>query len=90
MKWLKRKLRRWALRDDDCVEVSIERAIRTNSIDSNGFNFRVFKANGGIVIETENYDNQKDRHNRSLHVIVEGKDLGEEIGKIITYENLKL
>ena len=89
MKWLKRKLRTWALKDD-CDSVPIEVAVRSNSIDSNGFHFRVFKANGGIVIETENYDRQKDRHNRSLHVIVEGKDLGEEIGKIITYENLKL
>lgn len=90
MKWLKRKLRNWALRDDDIV-IPIDRAIRCrDTIDSNSFTFKVFKANGGIIVETENYDNQKDRHNRSLHVIVEGKDLGEEIGKIITYENLKL
>ena len=86
MKWFKRKLRTWALKDDD----SIVRAVRSHTVDSNGFNIRVFKANGGIVIETENYDSQRDRHHRSLHVIVEGKDLGEEIGKIITYENLKL
>jgi hypothetical protein len=50
----------------------------------------VYKASGGIVIETRAYDERKDRNNLGLYVITEDQDVGYEIGKIITYENLKL
>jgi hypothetical protein len=49
----------------------------------------VYKANGGIVVETRNYDHRKDENRNSLYVITEDKDLGAEIGKIITMENLR-
>jgi hypothetical protein len=61
------------------------------SIDNDrGINFKVFKASGGTVIETSFYDRQKDRHHNSLHVITDDKDIGKELGKIITIETLKL
>jgi hypothetical protein len=49
----------------------------------------VYKANGGVVVETKRYDMRKDEDRNSLYVITEDKDLGEEIGKIITMENLR-
>lgn len=60
-----------------------------NSIDSPGMNFTVYRASGGHIIETRTYDRHKDRNNHGLHIITDDKDLGDEIGKIITYENLK-
>ena len=59
------------------------------SIDSQGMNFTVYRASGGHIIETRTYDRHKDRNNHGLHIITDDKDLGDEIGKIITYENLK-
>ena len=59
------------------------------SIDSNGMNFTVYRANGGHVIETRQYDRKRDSNDHSLHIITDDKDLGEEIGKIITFERLK-
>jgi hypothetical protein len=62
----------------------------TNTIvDSNGFRLQVYKANGGVVVETRTYDRRKDENYNSLYVITEDKDLGAEIGKIITMENLR-
>ena len=61
-----------------------------NSIESNGMNFTVYRASGGHIIETRTYDKHKDRNNHGLHIITDDKDLGDEIGKIITYENLKV
>lgn len=62
---------------------------RSNSIESRGMNFTLYRANGGYIIEHRVYDNKTDRSNNSLHIITEEKNLGEEIAKIITYENLR-
>lgn len=59
------------------------------SIDSQGIRFTIYKATGGVVVETSMYDTYKDRHQTGLYVITSEKDLGQEIGKIITLEALK-
>lgn len=59
------------------------------SIDTNGMNFTIYRANGGHVIETRQYDRKRDTNDHSLHIITDDKDLGQEIGKIITFERLR-
>jgi deoxycytidine triphosphate deaminase len=92
IKFLKRKLRKW-LSEDDCLSkemVISSGQISTNRIDSStGFNLRVYKASGGTVIETTVYDRHKDRHHLLLLVITDDKNLGDELNKIITMENLR-
>jgi hypothetical protein len=56
---------------------------------SNGMNFTVYRANGGHVIETRKYDRKRDTNDNGLHIVTDDKDLGEEIGKIITFEHLR-
>jgi hypothetical protein len=86
---LKQKIRNWLMNDsDDDYPCSIS-VDESPSIDSNGFRLQVYKANGGVVVETRTYDRRKDENRNSLYVITEDKDLGAEIGKIITMENLK-
>ena len=86
---LKQKLRNWLMNDsDDDYPCSIS-VDESPSIDSNGFRLQVYKANGGVVVETRTYDRRKDENYNSLYVITEDKDLGTEIGKIITMENLR-
>ncbi len=91
MKWLKKIIVRWAMSDDSDrpEKISSTLAVQNKSIDSYGFNLRVYKASGGTVIETSAYDRHKDRHHTGLYVITDDKDLGAEISKIITMENLK-
>lgn len=64
-------------------------SLNNKRIISDGMAFTVHRANGGHIIETRRYDPMNDRADSSLHVITDGKDLGEEIGKIITYEGLR-
>lgn len=89
MKWLKRTLRNWL--DDGGVPIYLnERPIRAaDEPDTNCIRFKVFPASGGTVVQTEYYDRKTDRQHNSLYVIVDGKDIGQELGKIITIQGLK-
>ena len=73
------------------IEADVPQKLVTpaRSIDSNGMNFTVYRANGGHIVETRQYDRKRDNNDHSLHIITDDKDLGEEIGKIITFERLK-
>ena len=59
------------------------------SVEAQGMNFSVYKANGGHIVEYREYDRKTDRSNNKLHIITDDKDLGEELGKIITFESLR-
>jgi hypothetical protein len=96
MRWLKKKLYHWinsAYSDEisvPCEDRSIGRSMAVSTLDSDrNIRFNVYKASGGTIIETSFYDRHKDRHNNSLHVITDDKDIGKELGKIITMETLK-
>ena len=54
-----------------------------------GITFTVYKASGGMVVESRFYDDVKDRTRRGLYVINDEQDMGHEIAKIITIESLK-
>jgi hypothetical protein len=88
---LKQKLRNWLMDEetDNYESVTIGIDDLNPSLESNGFRLQVYKANGGVIVETRNYDPRKDENRNSLYVVTEDKDLGEEIGKIITMENLR-
>lgn len=89
MRWLKKRLHNWI--NDERNSIDEYLVVRTpDEPDSECIRFKVFKANGGVVVQTDTYDRRNDRQHNTLHVIVEGQDLGQELGKIITYESLKL
>jgi hypothetical protein len=87
MKWIKQKLRNW-INDDSVLSVSLD-DYHTDRIDAHGFRLKVYKANGGTIIETSSYNIRKDHINSGLYVILDTQDLGTEISKIITIEGLK-
>ncbi len=74
---------------DDYESVTLSVDDINPSLESNGFRLQVYKANGGVIVETRIYDTRKDENRNSLYVVTEDKDLGAEIGKIITMENLR-
>ena len=47
----------------------------------------MFEAVGGYIVEIDNSDNYI--NDGELYIISEDKDLGQEIGKIITHKKLK-
>ena len=61
-----------------------------DSLDTPAVRFKMFRASGGTIIETTIYDDNKDRHINGLYVLTNDKNLGEEIGKILTMESLKV
>jgi hypothetical protein len=98
MKWLKRIVTGWVREDwdnarDEIVAVNrlgFKQSVSNRSVDADGgFRINVYRARGGTVIETSLYDQIKERDHRGLFVVTDDKDLGEELGKIITMENLR-
>ena len=51
--------------------------------------FTVYNASGGKIVEISHYDQKRDRHETSLHIIGSDEDFGESIGKIAFIELLK-
>ena len=62
---------------------------RGNSLDSQPMHLKIYRANGGTIVETSTYDKQRDRHGNQLHIIGHDTDLGEGLSKIITMESLR-
>jgi hypothetical protein len=52
-------------------------------------NFVVYRANGGMMVEYNKYDDRKDQHYCELHIVHPDEDLGVALGKIVTFESLK-
>ena len=62
---------------------------RGTGLDSQPMHLKIYRANGGTVVETTTYDRQKDRNQNQLHIIGHDTDLGEGFSKIITMESLR-
>ena len=87
---LKQRIRNWLMNENDDAEecFTVE---DSNGIDlsSNSFRLNIYGASGGTIIETTKYDRKSDENRHSLHVVTEDKDLGQELAKIITMEQLR-
>ena len=59
------------------------------SLNSHGTQFTLYNANGGTVVELRDYNHNTDRVQNVLYVIPSDKDLGEQLGHIVTMEALK-
>jgi hypothetical protein len=92
IRWLNKKFNHY-LKDASVREVYANQTIagstKTSNLNSYGMNFTVYKANGGFIIEYHYYDKHRDRSENKLHIVTEDKDLGEELGKIISFETLR-
>ena len=105
MKWLKRKIRRWALNDDtiggairsvDMDEYSSQKQqSRSRTLNASGMNFKLYSANGGYIVEVTSKPATLKNYNTpvedeyNLHVITLDEDLGERIGQIVTIEVIR-
>jgi len=95
MKWLKRRLRNWINSNDSEANIMVGKqrglAIATDSetLSSEPMRLSIYRANGGIVVETRVYDRQKDRSQNQLHIVSHDEDLGRSLAKIITMESLR-
>jgi hypothetical protein len=63
--------------------------VERHGLDSNPMVMKIYRANGGTIVETTTYDRQKDRNQNQLHIIGHDTDLGHGLSKIITMESLR-
>ena len=71
-------------------QVTVANYVGTPHHGRNTLGFQLFPANGGWVVEcTGAYDNKRDEHMRSLHIITQDQDFAEGIARIATLELLK-
>ena len=84
----KQRFRNW-LNESNDENLTLSHDIEPARLESDGMRFNLYKASGGYVIETCHYDSKTDRHNNKMYVITDDKDVGEEMGKIITMESLR-
>ena len=96
MKWLKRRLQNWLNSNDIESMASSQKSHRglaiateTESLSSEPLRLSIYRANGGTIVETRQYDRQKDRSQNQLHIVSHDEDLGHSIAKIITMESLR-
>lgn len=59
------------------------------TLNSRGTQFTLYNATGGTVVELRDYNELTDRLHNVLYVIPSDKDLGQELGHIVTVEALK-
>ena len=86
----RRWLRNWLNNFDQDVQFVEHKLVsKDETIEIDPMIFKIYRANGGTVVETRRYDRQKDRNYNQLHIVAHDQDLGESIGKIITMESLR-
>lgn len=84
----KQRFRNWLHNDSDQPDEVIS-DVEPANLQSEGMRFQLYKATGGYVIETTQYDYAKDRRLNKMYVIGNDADLGAELGKIVTMEALR-
>ena len=86
---LKQRIRNWLMNDrDDEPSYAVEDE-NGPDLNSQSFRLNIYGASGGTIIETTKYDRKSDENRHSLHIVTEDKDLGQELAKIITMEQLR-
>jgi hypothetical protein len=86
---LKQRIRNWLMNDNDAEECYAVEDSNGVDLSSNSFRLNIYGASGGTIIETTKYDRKSDENRHSLHIVTEDKDLGQELAKIITMEQLR-
>ena len=93
-KWFAKMCREaWENTSEDRIRGNSDQPLTTSvivsqSIDSNGIRFTIYKADGGHVVETRTYDKHHDSQT-SLYIISQDQNLGDRIAHILTYEAIK-
>lgn len=74
---------------DKCSGILVARGSGQRIEHEQNLNFRVFNANGGIILEFSRYDNSKHEHVTDLYIIKNDDELSEKVSKILTMANLR-
>jgi hypothetical protein len=92
--WILRRAKRIRNREETIPSISRAEISMKDDRPSIGssrhrMNFTVYRANGGVMVEVNRYDERKDQHYCELHIVTPDEDLGAALSKIVTFESLK-
>lgn len=95
--WIRRKLHSFLWPEDQPIgydgskmaTITSARHHHSLSSENEPLRFTVYNASGGKIVEVSHYDQKRDRHDTSLHIIGSDEDFGESLGKIAFIELLK-
>jgi len=95
--WILKRAKYLRNRDDSIVSINrLEASVGSGNDDRSSIgthrhrmNFTVYRANGGMMVEYNRYDDRKDHHYCELHIVHPDENLGEALAKIVTFESLK-
>jgi hypothetical protein len=88
-RWLRRKLKDANTQGGySTAECPVTDKPASRNLDSTGTTFRLYKADGGTVVETTYVDKKHDYH-YNLYIITSDQNLGERLEHILTYETLQ-
>lgn len=89
MKWLRKKIRIWLneeVNDLSCEPIKVR---ADNTVSQSGMSFSLYKAVGGHILETRNYNPKTDRHEGTLYMIHEDDDFAKQVAQAIMLESIK-
>ena len=87
----------WAFSSDENEKMSSNKVPRGlivstepgETLSTEPIRLSIYRANGGMIVETRVYDRQKDRSSNQLHIVSHDEELGRSLAKIITMESLR-
>lgn len=84
-------LRNWLFEEKESADdyIGQDISVSEDRFNSDGMRLQVYKGSGGFVVEVRGYDRKRDESMNSMYIITDEKDLGEELGKIITMESMR-
>ena len=86
----RQRLRNWLFEEKESADdYAQDTCVSEDRFSSDGMRLQIYKGSGGFVVEVRNYDRKRDENNNKMYIIHDEKDLGEELGKIITMESLR-
>ena len=87
-RWLDKKLRNT---QDNKVgrSIGLNDSYYNERLQSKPVTFKIYKADGGHVVEVSHYDRNTDEHSSSIYIISSEQDFGEKINHILTVEAIK-
>lgn len=93
---LKRWIRNWLHDYDDFTPLEEnyqpeDLVIKVNfDVDIEPIRLNIYRADGGVIVESKIYDSANNQYNSRLHIINHDQDLGSALTKIITMESLRV
>ena len=70
-------------------KLSSKTRVASNYDDANVYNFTIYGANGGHIVEVMRYDEKNDNERANRYIIADNESLTDSIGRIVTMEFLR-